>query len=77
MNDTITLADPAVSCDAAKNIAARIDALALVFAAALESPRRHEAIHAAAELLTLIRMDAHRVRRHIDDAAEAIGRAVL
>lgn len=75
MNETITLADPAVSCDMAINVARRIDALALVLAAALESPRKNEAANAAADVLTVIRIEARRMRERAEDAATAIRRA--
>ncbi|PXV65809.1 hypothetical protein C8D93_109189 [Sinimarinibacterium flocculans] len=75
MNEVITLADPAVSCDMAKNIADRIDALALVLSVALESPRRTEAERAAPAVLAVIRIEAGRVRQRAEDAADAIVRA--
>ena len=75
MNETITLADPAVSCDMAINVARRIDALALVLAAALESPRKHEAASAAPDVLTVIRIEARRMRERAEDAAAAIRRS--
>lgn len=74
MNEEITLADPAVCCDAAINVARRIDALALVLAAALESPRKAEAAHAAPDVLTVIRIEARRMRERTEDAAAAIRR---
>lgn len=75
MNDTITLADPAVCCDMAINVARRIDALALVLAVALESPRKVEAANAAPDVLTVIRIEARRMRERAEDAAAAIRRA--
>ncbi len=74
MNDTITLADPAVCCDMAANIAGRIDALALVLAAALESPHKIEAARAVPEVLAVIRIEARRMRERAEDAADAIRR---
>lgn len=75
MNDTITLVDPAVSCEMAKNIVGRIDALALVLAAALESPRKVEVAHAVPDVLAIIRIEARRVRERVEDASEALRRA--
>lgn len=72
MNDTITLADPAVSCAMAVNVARRVEALALVLTAAPESPRRAEALDAAQDVLTAIHTEARRVRVHVEDAVEAI-----
>ncbi|MEW6169286.1 MAG: hypothetical protein AB1651_16565 [Pseudomonadota bacterium] len=72
MNDTITLADPAVSCDMAINVARHVEALALVLAVALDSPRKAEAQGAMQDVLTVIRTEAGRVRRRAEDAADAI-----
>lgn len=74
MNDTITLADPAVSCAAAIDIARRVEALALVLAAALESPRKTEVQSAAQDVLAAIQAEARRARRRIEDAADAVQR---
>ena len=74
MNDTTALADPAVSCDMAINVARRVEALAFVLAAALESPRKAEAQGMTPEVLAVIQSEARRVRRRTEDAAEAIRR---
>jgi len=75
MNDTIVLADPAVSCDMAINIARRIDALALVLATALESPQGADIAGAVPEVLSIIRCEARRVRERVEDASDALRRA--
>lgn len=58
----MSTADLAVDGEGVRAIAGRIDALATVLGAALESPRRHEVIHAAGEVLMLIREEARRVQ---------------
>lgn len=75
MNETITLADPAVSCDMAINVARRVEALALVLAVALESPRKAEAQIVAQDVLTVIQTETQRARRRAQDAAEAVRRS--
>ena len=60
----MSAADFAVDGEGVRAIAGRIDALALVLTAALESPRRYEALDAAAKVLTFIRLEAQRVHEH-------------
>jgi hypothetical protein len=71
MNDAITLADPAVSCDAAIDAARRVEAWMLMLA----SPRGIEIQSALPDLLSIIRTEASHMRERAEDAAEAIRHA--
>lgn len=72
MHDIITLADPVESCETATGIADRIESLALVLAAALESPRAAEIKAAAPDVLALIRGEVRDLRGHIAEVARTI-----
>ena len=75
MNDDITLADPAISCETAALSARRIEALTLVLAAALESPRKDEVHQAMPEFIAVVHAAVSSMRLRTEEAAEAIRRA--